>query len=402
MAGGGAAGFFAAITCAESIPDCNVVLLERSPELLAKVIISGGGRCNVTNACFDPEQLVKNYPRGFRELLGPFHRWQPRDTVKWFESRGVELKTEPDNRMFPVTNKSSTIAECLIRSAETAGVVIETNRGLSSVKRDENGFLLGLSDGSQMSCSQLLIATGGNSNSGVFKLIEQLGHTVKPLRPSLFTFNCDDERIAGLAGVSVPDVEVSVADSRLKQRGPLLITHWGISGPAVLKMSAWGASELADTDYAFTTNVNWVPNESRSQIVEQISDCRADQGRKNVCSWNPWNLPQRLWQSLAMSVGVREETTWSQLSRQSVDSMIQTLLKTAFKVNGKSMNKDEFVTCGGVDLKEVDFKTMGSKICKGLYFAGEVLDIDGVTGGFNFQAAWTTGWIAGKSIGQDI
>jgi len=402
VAGGGAAGFFAAITCAESIPDCHVVLLEKSPELLAKVTISGGGRCNVTHACFDPKKLVEYYPRGNRELIGPFHRWQPRDTVKWFEDRGVKLKIEPDGRMFPITDQSTTITDCLIREARNAGVAIMTGKGLVSVTRQDRGFLLGLSDGSNIRCHRLLIATGGNQNSGVFQIVEKLGHTIKTLRPSLFSFDCDDQRLKDLAGISVSDVQVTVPGTNLSQRGPLLITHWGLSGPAILKLSAWGAPQFADLQYQFTVRVCWVPGVSEQELREQIQLCRTQHPKKSVVSWNLWKIPQRLWQSLASHLGIGADTVWNQFPRSCLEPLIKMLMASDFQIDGKSMNKDEFVTCGGVSLDEVDFKTMGSKKCPDLYFAGEILDIDGVTGGFNFQSAWTTGWIAGKSMGQEI
>jgi len=402
VAGGGAAGFFGAITCAESIPDCDVVILEKSPEPLAKVTISGGGRCNVTNACFEPAKLSQNYPRGHRELIGPFHRWQPRDTVKWFEDRGVPLKVEPDNRMFPVSDQSSSITGCLIREAQQSGVKLLNNHGLVSISRTKKEFQLGLSNGASLNCDRLLIATGGNQNSGVFKLVEQLGHTIKPLRPSLFSFDCKDNRLHDLAGVSVPDVQVSVVGTALKQRGPLLITHWGLSGPAILKLSAWGAPQLADVNYRFNVKVCWVPEIHEATLREQITGFRTEYPKRTVFSWNNWHLPQRLWQSLVTGLNITPDTIWNQFPRQKVEPLIQVLLSTEFVIDGKSMNKDEFVTSGGVSLDEVDFKTMQSRKCPGLYFAGEILDIDGVTGGFNFQSAWTTGWIAGKSIGQEV
>lgn len=401
VAGGGAAGFFAAITCAESIPDAEVLLFEKSPELLAKVTISGGGRCNVTHACFDPRALVAHYPRGHRELLGPFHRWQPRDTVKWFEERGVPLKVEPDGRMFPVTDQSRTVVDCLLREAKQAGVRIHTGKGLTRVERQERGFLIDLSDGDRMVVDRLLIATGGNQNSGVFRLIEQLGHTIRPLRPSLFSFDCDDPRLKDLAGISVSDVAVSIPGTNLIQRGPLLVTHWGLSGPAILKLSAWGASVLAEKEYQFTLRVRWTPDAGETALREQIQQCRQEHPRKAVVSWNPWKIPQRLWAALLASLGIDSSVVWNQIPKGLVEPLIRILLGTEFAIDGKSMNKDEFVTCGGVSLDEVDFRTMESRSCRGLYFAGEVLDIDGVTGGFNFQAAWTTGWIAGKSMGQE-
>jgi predicted Rossmann fold flavoprotein len=402
VAGGGAAGFFAAITCAESIPDCDVMLLEKSPELLAKVTISGGGRCNVTHACFDPQKLVGFYPRGNRELMGPFHRWQPRDTVKWFEERGVALKVEPDGRMFPTTDQSTTITQCLIREAREAGVRIETNRGLATVERLARGFRLGLSDGSDINADRLLIATGGNQNSGVFKLVQDLGHTIQPLRPSLFSFDCDDPRLKDLAGISVADVQASVVGTTLTQRGPILITHWGMSGPVILKLSAWGAPQLADMDYQFTVRIRWAPDMNEQMLREQIAACRLEHPKKSIHQFNRWKIPQRLWQSLIGHLELPDTAIWNQFPKSGVEPLIRTLLDSEFQITGKSMNKDEFVTCGGVSLDEVDFKTMQSRKCPGLYFAGEILDIDGVTGGFNFQSAWTTGWIAGKSMGQDI
>lgn len=401
VVGGGAAGFFSAITCAESISDCDVWLFEKSPELLAKVMISGGGRCNVTHACFDPKKLVTFYPRGNRELLGPFHRWQPRDTVRWFEERGVALKTEPDGRIFPVTDKSTTITDCLLREARQAGVKIQTGKGLVSAVRQDRGFLLGLSNGEQMTVDRLLIATGGNQNSGMFRLVEGLGHTIKTLRPSLFSFDCDDPRLKDLAGISISDVMVSVAGTSLTQRGPLLVTHWGLSGPAILKLSSWGAPLWAEMNYQFVLRVRWTPDLNADQLREQIQTCRLENPKKAIGTWNAWKIPQRLWLSITGFLGIDPATVWNQFPRNQVEPLIQSLLGSEFHIDGKSMNKDEFVTCGGVSLDEVDFKTMGSKKCRGLYFAGEILDIDGVTGGFNFQSAWTTGWIAGKSIGQE-
>jgi predicted Rossmann fold flavoprotein len=402
IAGGGAAGFFSAITCADSIPDCDVVLLEKSPELLAKVMISGGGRCNVTHACFDPKKLVEHYPRGYRELIGPFHRWQPRDTVKWFEDRGVKLKAEPDGRMFPVTDQSTTITDCLMREARQSGVKIVTGKGLVSVTRQGRGFVLGLSNDEHLACNRLLIATGGNQNSGMFRVVEELGHTIKPLRPSLFSFDCDDPRLKDLAGISVADIQVAVPGTTLNQRGPLLITHWGLSGPAILKLSAWGAPQFAEMQYQFTAKVRWVPDVNENEMREHIQLCRTEHARKAVSSWNMWRIPQRLWLSLITHLNINPDSVWNQFPRAAVEPLIQALLGSEFRITGKSMNKDEFVTCGGVSLDEVNFKTMESRKCPGLYFAGEILDIDGVTGGFNFQSAWTTGWIAGKSIGQEI
>lgn len=393
VSGGGAAGFFGAIACAERFPGAEVILVEKSPELLAKVSISGGGRCNVTHACFEPALLVKNYPRGGRELLGPFHRWQPRDTVEWFESRGVKLKTEPDGRMFPVTDKSSSITSCLRSEAGRAGVKVLTQCGLARVARGDR-FELHFQRGEIMEADRLLLATGGNQNSIGFELAASLGHTIESPVPSLFTFHVDDARLGGLQGLSAPDAEVSVPGTALKQRGPVLITHWGLSGPAILKLSAWGARSLHDCDYRFELKVNWLPNVKREDWVA----LRTLHGRKDVAGWSPFKeIPNRLWQAL---VG-RVNGTWAQISNAELLRIQETLAGCIFQVVDKSMFKDEFVTCGGVRLSEVNFKTMESRVCKGLYFGGEILDIDGVTGGFNFQSAWTTGWIAGQSMGEE-
>ena len=402
VAGGGAAGFFGAIACAESLADAEVILLEKSPELLAKVTISGGGRCNVTHACFDPAKLVTFYPRGSRELLGAFHRWQPRDTVTWFESRGAKLKTEDDGRMFPVTNKSTTITDCLIRSAKEAGVDIRVRTGLVSASRLEGrtGFLINLSNHKQIECDRLLLATGGNQNSASFAIAESLGHTIEPLVPSLFTFHVEDPILKGLEGLSVPDGEVRVTGTKLVQRGPVLITHWGLSGPAILKLSAWGARVLHDANYDFTLNVNWLGGYQHDRVQGELVKTKQGNSRHVISAHPLFGLPRRLWERLTAAAGIGADTQWASISNAAIQSLRDHLVACTFHVRGKSMFKEEFVTCGGVRLKEVDFRTMESKKCPGLHFAGEVLDIDGVTGGFNLQAAWTTGWIAGKSMGQ--
>jgi predicted Rossmann fold flavoprotein len=401
IAGGGAAGFFAAIACKESNRSARVVLLEKSPELLAKVTISGGGRCNATHACFDPKILSTRYPRGGRELIGPFHRWQPRDTVEWFESRGVKLKTEPDGRMFPVTDKSSTIVSCLVREAENAGVEIRTQCGVAeATRREGGGFHLVLTDKQQMDCEGLLIATGGNQNSIGHEIASSLGHEITPLVPSLFTFNIKDHRLEGLPGISVPNAEVEAPGTGLRQTGPVLITHWGLSGPAILKLSAWGARAFADRNYEFDLTVNWLSAIKRPALMAKLGETRSANQAKQIGAFSPVEIPSRLWKSLAAGAGVKPETKWASVSNQDIDRIADALHACRFRVSGKSMFKDEFVTCGGVNLREVDFRTMESKLCPGLYFAGEVLDIDGVTGGFNFQAAWTTGWIAGHAMAE--
>lgn len=398
VVGGGAAGFFGAIACAEADPAGEVVLLEKSPELLAKVTISGGGRCNVTNHCFDVRRLVDNYPRGGKELIGPFHRWQPRDTVAWFESRGVALKTEPDARMFPMTDSSATIVKCLVDSARRAGVKIVTSCGLRSIRlRAGGGFDLDLSTGEAMDCGRLLLASGGNKNTAGYRLASSAGHAIEPPVPSLFTFNITDPRLDGLQGISMPGAQVTAPALRLTQKGPVLITHWGLSGPAILKLSAWGARAFADCDYAFDVVVNWlgVPFDMAETKVEEE---RKRVPARRVLGASVFDVPTRLWDVLASHAGIEATIAWGQLSREKMRNLVRELTASSFRVTGKSMFKEEFVTCGGVRLSEVDFRTMESRLCPGLHFAGEVLDIDAVTGGFNFQAAWTTGWIAGRAM----
>jgi predicted Rossmann fold flavoprotein len=394
--GGGAAGFFGAIACAEMDPSADVLLLEKSPEWLAKVTLSGGGRCNVTHHCFDVARLVQHYPRGRRELQGPFHRFQPRDTVEWFETRGVPLKVETDGRMFPVTDRSSSIVQCLMEAAQRAGVRTQASCGVAALAaRPEGGFELQLTKGEALRCDRVLLATGGNRNTSGYALAASVGHTIEPPVPSLFTFHTGDARWHALSGLSVPDAVASAPAFQLQQRGPLLITHWGLSGPAILKLSAWGARTFAACAYAFDLQVNWVPSLKRTELLEQLRHHRAEYDRQQVDAHPLFNLPQRLWTMLTGETGVRR---WAQVSNVALEKLAQELQATPFTVQDKSMNKDEFVTCGGVRLSEVNFKTMESKLCPGLHFAGEVLDIDAVTGGFNFQAAWTTGWLAGQAM----
>jgi predicted Rossmann fold flavoprotein len=401
--GGGAAGFFAAIACAETLRDAGeVTLYEATAHPLAKVRVSGGGRCNVTHACFEPRELVKRYPRGGRELLGAFHRWQPRDMIAWLAERGVETKTEEDGRMFPVTDDSATIVDCLTRAAEAAGVRIVTSLGVRKIERvgrdGAPGFWLTLTDGSELRCERLLIATGGNRASAGFTIAQALGHTIEPLVPSLFTFHIDDARLIGLSGVVAEHASLSAPGTKLRESGPLLITHWGLSGPAALKLSAWGAREFAARNYEFPLVVNFVAPHTRETLGRELSAVREKNPRKQIATWSPVALPQRLWERLVTSAGIAATTTWNAVGNAALAHLAAQLTGAEFKVVGKSLFKEEFVTCGGVRLSEVDFKTMESRLCPGLHFAGEVLDIDGVTGGFNFQAAWTTGWLAGRGM----
>jgi predicted Rossmann fold flavoprotein len=398
VVGGGAAGFFAAITCAQlGLEKIEVVLLEKSAHFLAKVRISGGGRCNVTHACYDPRLLAAHYPRGEKALIGPFQRFQPQDTVDWFEERGVRLKTEEDGRIFPRTDSSQTIIDCLLAESEKAGVILRTNCGVSHAeKRGDGTFRLLLSSGEESVCDRLLIATGGPRSAG--ELASSLGHRIESPVPSLFTFHLETRWPRELAGVSVESVEASIPGTALRQTGPLLFTHWGVSGPAILRLSAWGARTLNGLQYRFPLTVKWLPGQTTESILEELRTLRSSHPTNRVAATPLRPLPTRLWERLASVAGIQDDHQWNNLTRQMQHQLAESLARTHFQVIGKSPNKAEFVTCGGVSLREVSFRTMESRICPGLYFAGEVLDIDGVTGGFNFQAAWTTGWIAGHAI----
>lgn len=422
VVGGGAAGYFAAIACAERLgAGGEVTIYEATAHPLAKVRVSGGGRCNVTHACFEPRELVKRYPRGGRELIGAFHRWQPRDTIAWFADRGVETKTEEDGRMFPVTDDSATIVDCLTRAAEQAGVRIVTSMGVRKAEalgkpsagsakgaahENDNGastaptsaFWVTLTDGSEFRCEKLLLATGGNRSSAGFTIAQALGHTIEPLVPSLFTFHIDDARLIGLSGVSLEHAVASVGESKLRENGPLLITHWGLSGPAILKLSAWGARELAGRNYEFPLVVNFAPPHTRETLLRELLAVREKNPRKQITTWSPLPMPQRLWERLVTSSGIAATAQWTGIGNAALATLAAQLTGAQLQVVGKSLFKEEFVTCGGVRLSEVDFRTMESRVCPGLHFAGEVLDIDGVTGGFNFQSAWTTGMIAGTAM----
>ncbi len=395
--GGGAAGFFAAVRAAEVNPAARVVIFEATGHVLTKVRISGGGRCNTTHACFEPRELVKRYPRGARELIGPFNRFGPRDTVAWFGARGVELKTEADGRMFPVTDDSATIVDCLQRAAATAAVDVRLRTAIEGIEREEaGGFRLRLRDGVER-FDRVILAAGGGKAGGGHALAEALGHAVEPLVPSLFTFQIEDARLRGLEGLAVPEAEVSVPGTKLRERGPVLVTHWGLSGPGILRLSAWGARELAACDYRFVVRVAWTGEANDEKVRTAIAAGREALARKQVANANPLGLPGRLWERLVEAAGLPVTTVWNSLPKAGLGALARAVAASEFGVTGKSMNKEEFVTCGGVRLREVDFRTMESRVCPGLFFAGEVLDIDGITGGFNFQNAWTTGWIAGGS-----
>ncbi len=386
--GGGAGGIFAALAAKQSHPDLSVLVLEKTAVLLSKVKVSGGGRCNVTHACFDPQQLVKNYPRGEKELLGPFYRFQPRDTIEWFESRGVKLKTESDGRMFPITDSSSTIIECLLSEARQLGVEI---RQRQRVEKIDKGFTIHLKDNPSLSCRSLILATGSSPEG--YAVAESLGHSIQPPVPSLFTFNVPTSPLKELSGVSVDSATVTVGP--YTQTGPLLITHFGFSGPAILKLSAWGARFLHEKNYRTPFSINWTPKLSLEELFQQLIQLKERSPQKTLLSLNPFYFPKNLWKEL---LGSTHEKSLANLSKKELQELSQKLHADIYQMDGKTTHKEEFVTCGGVTLKEVDFKTLQSKLCPSLYFAGEVLNIDGVTGGFNFQNAWTTGYIAGTSI----
>ncbi|MGV3771775.1 MAG: NAD(P)/FAD-dependent oxidoreductase [Verrucomicrobiales bacterium] len=397
IVGGGAAGFFGAITTAENNPKAEISIYEKSPNFLSKVRISGGGRCNVTHSCFDVRELSARYPRGDKALISPFNKFQARDTIDWFSRRGVALKTESDGRMFPITDSSETIIDCLMSEARRLGIRLIANCGVELAERTADGFALTLSNKEQTTAHRLLLATGGCRTPALGKLPVSLGHTLIDPVPSLFTFHIEVPWLRELAGVAC-ETEASVPGTKLRERGPMLLTHWGLSGPVILRLSAWGARELSKLNYSFPLLVQWLPRETEESLRQLIQQRMKSQPAKQIGNSSVPPLPGRLWEKLVAAANIPPDTRWSSLRKNHQHQLVQQLLRTEFKVTGKSLNKDEFVTCGGVKLSEVDFKTMESRLCPGLYFAGELLDVDGITGGFNFQAAWTTGWLAGRAM----
>jgi predicted Rossmann fold flavoprotein len=398
VVGGGAAGFFAALAAKKACPEASVTLLEKTAKLLSKVRVSGGGRCNVTHHCFDPKELVKNYPRGAKELIGPLHRFGPSDTVEWFESRGVRLKNEEDGRMFPVTNSSSTIINCLRDEAEKLQVEVLTQKRLVAIEKKGVRFTLTEAAGGELEADRLLLATGSSKQGHAFA--SALGHAIEPLVPSLFTFNVPGFELKELSGVSLSAAGVSLKGTKLKQVGALLITHWGFSGPAALKLSAWGARYLSEQNYRVGLVLDWLPDLDQEQLAQLLAKQKESVPRQSLGTRCPVNLPRKLWNKLLHRFGVDATKRWADLGKKEVRAISGNLKSDGYPVSGKTTNKDEFVTCGGVARSEVNFKNMESKLCPGLFFAGEILDIDGVTGGFNFQNAWTTGWIAGTAMGK--
>lgn len=396
--GGGAAGFFTAINAAENNPKLKIIILERGKEVLTKVKVSGGGRCNVTHAEFLPKELTQNYPRGEKELLGPFHTFMTGDTIAWFEKRGVELKIEEDGRMFPVSDSSQTIIDCFLFEVKRLGVEVLLNQSVKEIQKDGEYFIINTTTDT-FSAKKVVIATG--SNPKIWQLLEGLEHTIIPAVPSLFTFNIKDSRIIDLPGLST-DASVKILDAKrktiLESNGPLLITHWGMSGPAILKLSAWGARLLELLKYHFNIEVNWLNDVSEEDILDFLKTMKSSQGKQAIYKYAQFELPKRLWQSLVKASGIAESLTWADATRENLQNLANQLTAGIFEVRGKSTFKEEFVTAGGVDLKEVNFKTFESRKINGLYFAGEVLNIDAITGGFNFQNAWTGGFLVAQAI----
>ncbi|MBE9030837.1 NAD(P)/FAD-dependent oxidoreductase [filamentous cyanobacterium LEGE 11480] len=398
--GGGAAGFMGAIACAEGHPHAQVTILEAGREPLTKVKISGGGRCNVTHSCFDPAILVQHYPRGGKALRGPFSRFQPQDTIDWFGQRQIKLKTEADGRMFPTTDDSMTIVECLMESAKAARAKLYAGAAVKTIEKIDNSFQITLRSGQVMAADKVLLATGSSPQGHA--IATSLGHTIESPVPSLFTFNIKDSRIEGLAGVAVNpgQVKLQIGKHKLEQTGPVLITHWGLSGPAVLKLSAWGARILHNAKYNAKLTINWLPKHNLETLNKELLMVKGQLPRRVIATSCPVMIPKRLWESLTLTAGIASDLRWADLPKKSLNKLMLELIQGQYQITGKGVFKEEFVTCGGVPLKQVNFKTMESKICPGLYFAGEVLDIDGVTGGFNFQSAWTTGWLAGQAMSE--
>lgn len=391
--GGGAAGFFTAINAAEMAPEARICILERGKEVLNKVRISGGGRCNVTHAEFLPKELTKNYPRGEKELRGPFHNFMTGDTIEWFEERGVPLKIEEDRRMFPVSNSSETIIDLFLEESKRLKIEVLLKRAVQGLQQKNELWEIATSQ-ETFTAKKLLVATG--SNPKVWSLLQELGHTIVPGVPSLFTFNITDSRIKELPGVAT-NAEVKLKRTKLETSGPLLITHWGMSGPAILKLSAWGARELSDKKN-FEIEVNWLPETSSEEVEEELMRLKKENAKQSPHKYAQFNLPKRLWQSLVLASGIEVESRWADLNKQQLEELEQQLTHGTFQVHGKSTFKEEFVTAGGVELKEVNFKTFESKVCPNLFLAGEVLNIDAITGGFNFQNAWTGGFLAAKAM----
>ena len=393
--GGGAAGFFTAINAKEMNPELDITILEKGKEVLQKVKISGGGRCNVTHACFEPKELVQFYPRGEKELLGPFHQFMTGDTFEWFENNGIPLKIEKDNRVFPESNSSQTIIDCFLGKTKALGIPVLKNHGVNSIKKQGDSWLLTTKE-QQFVCDAVVMAAG--SSKKVWELSKALRHSIISPVPSLFTFNIKDSRIKDLLGISVPNATVQLEDTNLEASGPLLITHWGMSGPAILKLSAFGARVLAEKNYEYQVQVNWLSRPTH-KIVNVLLNLKKKHSKKQVIVRSPFEeIPKRLWERFVLATTIKTTFNWADVSHEQIDALANQLTKSVYIAKGKSTFKEEFVTAGGVDLREINFKNFESKLQNNLFFVGEVLNIDAVTGGFNFQNAWTGGWLCAKAL----
>ena len=398
--GGGAAGFFCAVNAARTNKNLQVVIVEKSSKLLSKVRVSGGGRCNVTHDCVEVSNLVKKYPRGTHFLKKAFNHFNTQHCIEWFRERGVELKTEADGRMFPTTNNSQTIIDCLLREANRYRIEILMNREVKAIQQHDDTFNLTFSAGEKMEADYVVVACGGYPKSSMFEWLTNVGHSIESPVPSLFTFNMPGNKITELMGVSVEQATVKVQGSKLSAEGPLLITHWGMSGPAILKLSAWGARELADRNYHFSVLVSWISKYNEEKLRSEWPAIRQQYSSLKISNKNPFGLPARLWNYLLTESTINPDIRWADLPGKQQNKLIKNLVAQEFEVKGKTTFKEEFVTCGGIKLSEIDANTMQSKVVPHLFFAGEILDVDGITGGFNFQHAWTSGWIAAKAIGE--
>lgn len=399
--GGGAAGFFGAVNAARLHAGLNVTIFEKSREVLSKVRISGGGRCNVTHHCFDPEVMSRAYPRGFKELRWAFEQFQPEDTVKWFQDRGVELKTESDGRMFPTTDDSATIIGCLKREAAKYNVKVRTRCRVDAImpnNSDQKSYNLAIRDGGTETFDAVLIATGGSNRRKNYNWLDRLGHSIVEPVPSLFTFNFKNKVFEDLSGISLNNCSVSIEGTSFEHHGPILITHWGLSGPAVLKTSAWAARYLHEKDYKFSILINWLHPKNEQQLRDELAELREENARKTVARQDRFPIPNRLWERFLKLCDIGPKSRWAELSNRQIHELSQELTAGHYEIQGKTTYKDEFVTSGGIPLGEVNMGTMESKKCPNIYFAGEVLNIDGITGGYNFQSAWTTGWIAARNL----
>jgi predicted Rossmann fold flavoprotein len=398
--GGGAAGFFCAINAAAFNHDLEIIIIEKTTKLLSKVKVSGGGRCNVTHSCFSIAQMIKSYPRGENFLKKAFHQFFTTDTINWFGERGVQLKTEADGRMFPVTNSSQTIIDCLMKEVNKSGIQIFMSREVKKMSRVSCQWSIEFANDEIIDADFVCVASGGYSKAAQFTWLKNLGHSIEEPVPSLFTFNIPNNPIKNLMGISIEKAIVKIVGTKFSQQGPLLITHWGLSGPAVLKLSAFAARELHKLDYNFKITVNWLPGYNEQTLREKFLQIRNDLAAKKIVNRNPFFLPQRLWEYLLQQSAINENVRWADLPAKQQNILIKILCMQEFHVKGKTTFKEEFVTSGGIKLNEIDTNTMQSKIVPNLFFAGEVMDVDGITGGFNFQHAWTSGWIAGKAIGE--